>query len=125
MSLLLLLLLTGVQTQVQVQVSLGQSQVLNCSVEAEKTFWFMKVHSGLQVCISRNVADNEIDFYTWGKSKKFSVEGNKLKINNITEKDLRLYSCARKKNTTTKKKEQTYDFQEAFDVRDSYKLIGE
>ncbi|KAK7877781.1 hypothetical protein WMY93_031541 [Mugilogobius chulae] len=112
------LVLGLVQAQTLVlQVHVGQTVVLKCSVEEHKTFWFMETQTGLQICISRNVGARVKHFYVWTHFQKFSLEGNSLRIHNITESDLRKYSCAQIKDIS-----RTFGFEETFEVKEIYKL---
>ncbi|XP_055082543.1 protein TsetseEP-like isoform X1 [Periophthalmus magnuspinnatus] len=105
-----------VQAQSEVPVHLGQTVVLNCSVKVEKTFWFMEIN-GLHICISRFYSTALNEFYIWTDSEKFSVEGNSLRIHNISEDDLRSYSCAQRNSTM-----KTFGFKEVFVVKERYNL---
>ncbi|KAJ0062531.1 hypothetical protein NL108_016246 [Boleophthalmus pectinirostris] len=114
--LILVQILSLVQAQTVVQVHLGQSVVLNCSVKVDKTFWFMEVQ-GRHICISRSHGDKLKDFYVWTHFEKFSLEGNSLRIHNISEDDLTTYSCA-----SMKDKQKSFGFQEVFEEKERYKL---
>ncbi|XP_030009498.1 uncharacterized protein LOC115432706 [Sphaeramia orbicularis] len=88
---------------VDYEVELGQNITLNCSVDVDKTHWFMKVHSGIQSWISRNmdVEGKHVQYYVFPHVNKFLIQGNKLQILNISHQDLRTYCCGQKQEGPT------------------------
>ncbi|KAM7365863.1 hypothetical protein PAMP_016756 [Pampus punctatissimus] len=98
----LLLVFCETKRVIEVKVELGQTVILNCSVDISNMHWYLELHSQLTVCILRTYGekDNNPTYCSPDLKTKYSVMSNRLVITNVTAEDCRIYFCARMQNNS-------------------------